>query len=139
MFFALAFIFSSCLEESFLDTENLNQPDESRALASSADVEALIKGSVFSYFASHDYGGYEHLLVSSAVMTCSWGNAMMKLSSSAPRVELPNTTTYSYAYAIENNWYRMYRAISSANDGIRAIDGGMQIGENGADNERAKS
>ena len=137
--FALALIFSSCQDESFLDTENLNQPDESRALASSADVEALIKGSVISYFASHDYGGYEHLLVSSDVMTCSWGNAMMKLSSSEPRVELPNTTTYSYAYAIENNWYRMYRAISSANDGIRAIDGGMQIGENGADNERAKA
>ena len=137
--FALALIFSSCQDESFLDTENLNQPDESRALASSADVEALIKGSVISYFASHDYGGYEHLLVSSDVMTCSWGNAMMKLSSSEPRVELPNTTTYSYAYAIENNWYRMYRAISSANDGIRAINGGMQIGENGADNERAKA
>ena len=137
--FALAFIFSSCQDESFLNTENLNQPDESRALASSADVEALIKGSVISYFASHDYGGYEHLLVSSDVMTCSWGNAMMKLSSSEPRVELPNTTTYSYAYAIENNWYRMYRAISSANDGLRAISSGMQIGENGADNERAKA
>ncbi len=136
---AVAFVFSGCQDESFLDTTNLNQPDESRALASPSDVESLVKGAAVSYFAAHDYGGYEHLLVSSDVMTCSWGNALMKESSSEPRVALPNTTSHSYAYAIENNWYRMYRAISSANDGLRAIEGGMQIGDNGADNERVKA
>ena len=92
--------FTSCQDDDFLNTENLNQPDQARALGSAADVEALVKGSAVSYFAAHDYGGYEHLLVSSDVMSCSWGNAMMKLSSSEPRVELPNTTSYSYAYAI---------------------------------------
>ncbi|MEE2876585.1 MAG: hypothetical protein VX822_02210 [Candidatus Neomarinimicrobiota bacterium] len=136
---AVVFVFSGCQDESFLETTNINQPDESRALASPADVESLVKGSVVSYFAAHDYGGYEHLLVSSDVMTCSWGNALMKESSSEPRVALPNTTSHTYSYAIENNWYRMYRAISSANDGLRAIEGGMLIGENGADNERAKA
>ena len=131
--------FTSCQDDDFLNTENLNQPDQARALGSPADVEALVKGSAVSYFAAHDYGGYEHLLVSSDVMSCSWGNAMMKLSSSEPRVELPNTTSYSYSYAIENNWYRMYRAISSANDGLNALAGGMEVGDGGADNKRMET
>ncbi len=131
--------FTSCQDDDFLNTENINQPDQARALGSAADVEALVKGSAVSYFAAHDYGGYEHLLVSSDVMSCSWGNAMMKLSSSEPRVELPNTTSYSYSYAIENNWYRMYRGISSANDGLNALAGGMQVGDGGADNKRMEA
>ena len=131
--------FTSCQDDDFLNTENLNQPDQARALGSPADVEALVRGSAVSYFAAHDYGGYEHLLVSSDVMSCSWGNAMMKLSSSEPRVELPNTTSYSYSYAIENNWYRMYRAISSANDGLNALAGGMEVGDGGADNKRMET
>ena len=104
---AVVFVFSGCQDESFLETTNINQPDESRALGSPSDVESLVKGAAVSYFAAHDYGGYEHLLVSSDVMTCSWGNALMKESSSEPRVALPNTTSHSYSYAIENNWYRM--------------------------------
>ena len=131
--------FTSCQDDDFLNTENKNNPDQARALGSAADVEALVKGSAVSYFAAHDYGGYEHLLVSSDVMSCSWGNAMMKLSSSEPRVELPNTTSYSYSYAIENNWYRMYRAISSANDGLNALAGGMEVGDGGADNKRMET
>ena len=131
--------FTSCQDDDFLNTENKNNPDQARALGSAADVEALVKGSAVSYFAAHDYGGYEHLLVSSDVMSCSWGNAMMKLSSSEPRVELPNTTSYSYAYAISDNWYRMYRAISSVNDGLNALAGGMQVGEGGADNKRMEA
>ena len=136
---AVVLVFSGCQDESFLDTTNINQPDESRALGSPSDVESLVKGAAVSYFAAHDYGGYEHLLVSSDVMTCSWGNALMKESSSEPRVALPNTTSHSYSYAIENNWYRMYRSISSANDGLRAIEGGMQIGDDGANNPRVKA
>ena len=131
--------FTSCQDDDFLNTENKNNPDQARALGSAADVEALVKGSAVSYFAAHDYGGYEHLLVSSDVMSCSWGNAMMKLSSSEPRVELPNTTSYSYSYAIENNWYRMYRAISSDNDGLNALAGGMEVGDGGADNKRMET
>ena len=132
-------LFTACQDESFLDTENINQPDQARALGSPSDVEALVRGAAVSYFAAHDYGGYEHLLVSSDVMSCSWGNAMMKLSSSEPRVAIPNTTSYTYSYAVENNWYRMYRAISSANDGLNALAGGMQIGDGGADNKRMET
>ncbi len=132
-------LFTACQDESFLDTENLNQPDQVRALGSPSDVEALVRGAAVSYFAAHDYGGYEHLLVSSDVMSCSWGNAMMKLSSSEPRVAIPNTTSYTYSYAVENNWYRMYRAISSANDGLNALADGMQVGDGGADNKRMET
>ena len=132
-------LFTACQNEDFLNTENKNQPDQARALASPSDVESLVKGSIVSYFEAHNYGGYEHLIVSADVMSCSWGNAMMKLSSSEPRVELPNTTSYSYAYAIENNWYRMYRAISAANDGLRAIEGGLEVGDGGADNKRLET
>ena len=49
--------FTSCQDDDFLNTENLNQPDQARALGSAADVEALVKGSAVSYFAAHDYGG----------------------------------------------------------------------------------
>ena len=79
---AVVLVFSGCQDESFLDTTNINQPDESRALGSPSDVESLVKGAAVSYFAAHDYGGYEHLLVSSDVMTCSWVICVMKESSS---------------------------------------------------------
>ncbi len=135
----LGMVFMGCQDESWLETKNINQPDESRALAEAGDVESLIKGSVVKWFSSHTQYGYEHLIVAADVMSCSWGNYGMKYTSSEPRLAFPNNTSYRYVRAVEDNWYDMYKAISAANDGLRAIEGGLQIGDGGADNVRAKA
>jgi hypothetical protein len=122
-----------------LGVTNLNEPDESRALASSSDVEALVAGSIGTWFSIHDQWGIEHLGVVADALTCSWGNYSMRDMSSEPRIAYPNATSYTYRGAIEQPWYRSYRALSAANDGLRAIAGGLQIGDKGKDTPRAKA
>jgi hypothetical protein len=129
-------LFLSCQE---LNVANVNQPDEERAIASAKDVEALVGGSFRSWFQAHAFWGIEHLSVTADALTCSWGNYSMRDMSSEPRVAFDNTTSYTYISAIEEPWYDAYRAISSANDGLRAIAGGLQIGDKGADTPRAKA
>jgi len=129
-------LFLSCQE---LNVANVNDPDEGRALASASDVEALIGGSMTTWFSIHDQFGVEHLGVTADALSCSWGNYAMQDMSSEPRVAFNNTTSYRYIANIEQPWYRCYRAISAANDGLRTIAGGLQIGTNGADTPRAKA
>jgi hypothetical protein len=122
-----------------LDVTNVNQPDEERSLASAGDVEALIGGSIATWFTIHDQFGIEPLAVMADALSCSWGNYGMRDMSSEPRIAWLNSTSYTYRAAMEQPWYRSYRAISSANDGLRAIAGGLQIGDQGKDTQRAKA
>jgi len=112
-----------------LDTVNLNQPDEARALSQPGDVESLIAGSMLSWFLIHNQWGQEHQIVTADALTCSWGNYAMKDMSSEPRIAFPNNTSYRYINAITQPWQRVYRAISAANDGLRAINEGLVIGD----------
>ncbi len=121
-----------------LDVTNVNEPDEERSLASAGDVEALIGGSIGTWFTIHNQWGIEPLGVMADALTCSWGNYGMRDMSSEPRIAYLNSTSYTYRRSIEDPWYQCYRAISSANDGLRAIAGGLAIG-GGKDTPRAKA
>jgi hypothetical protein len=122
-----------------LDVTNVNEPDEERSLASAKDVESLIGGSIATWFLIHNYDANEHLGVMADALSCSWGNQGMRDMSSEPRIAYNNATSYTYRVILEGPWYRCYSAISSANDGLRAIAGGLQIGDNGKDTPRAKA
>ncbi|MFQ6115648.1 MAG: hypothetical protein ACE5NG_16430 [bacterium] len=122
----ICLVYMGCQE---LETVNLNQPDTERALAEPGDVEALIAGSMLSWFLIHQEWGMEHQIVTADALTCSWGNYGMRFTSSEPRQAFPNKTSYRYINAITRPWQRCYRAISAASDGLRQIAGGLKIGD----------
>ena len=66
--------------------------------------------------------------------TCSWANSGMLDLSSEPRTALNNDVTYTYARTYENYYQELYGNISQMNDVLKAINGGMEIGDKGKDN-----
>lgn len=133
-------VLGACSDLTDLDVENPNNPDAGRALASPDDVEGLISGQFFSWFADqrHYYPGWA-LSVASGEVTSSWGNYGMQDWGTIPRIAYQNNTTYGYRGVNQNTWYRMYGVISAVNDALQAIDGGMQFGNDGADTQRGRA
>jgi hypothetical protein len=123
-----------------LDTANLNEPDAGRALSEPGDVESLI-GSAFLTWFDRSQEDTPALALSTVADegTSSWGNFGMQETSSEPRAAFPNSTGFGYRSVLENPWYDMYGAISAVNDGLTAVEEGMQFGENGEDTPRAEA
>ncbi len=119
-----------------LDVQNFNDPDESRALATPSDIEALISGSFLSWFDGIQSSTPNMSLAMPAdVYTCGWGNFGMGELSEEPRQILTNTTTSNFSSFLEEPWFDSYGAISAASDGIRNIESGtVTLGD---DNIRA--
>lgn len=134
--FALAFGAAGC----DLAVTNPNDADRDRALASPGDVETLISSSYVSgYWEQAQYfsGLGPVWEISANHGSASWGNFGMDDAGREPRMPLMNQSSYTYAYVFEQPWADNYLGISGATDGIRAIDGGLEIGAGGADNHRA--
>ena len=116
---------------------------EPRAVADPADLEALIASS-FQVWWSGTQGraqeGSPAMGLSAAAdeFSLSWSNWAIRDLSSEPRVAYNNSSTYRYAEFTETPWFQMYAALSAVNDGIQAIDAGVEIGgPGGPDNPRA--
>jgi starch-binding outer membrane protein, SusD/RagB family len=133
-------VLGACSELTDLDVENPNNPDAGRALASADDVEGLISSQFFNWFVDirHYYPGWA-LSVGAGEVSSSWGNYGMQDWGTIPRIAYQNNTTYGYRGVNQNPWYRMYGVVSSTNDALQAIDGGMQFGEGGANTARGRA
>jgi hypothetical protein len=120
-----------------LDVENLNAPDEARALATPSDIESLIAGSFLTWFDGIQSSTPNmSLAMPSDTYTCGWGNFGMGVMSEEPRKEFENTVTSGVRGVVEEPWFDLYGAISAASDGIRNIEAGnVTLGEE--DNMRA--
>ena len=126
-FLGLVFAVAACQD---LEVDNTNAPDEARALSEPGDVESLI-GSQFRnwfYGFSRYYPAWA-LSVAADEGSSSWGNYGMRDISEEPRKAFPNETGYSYSGVAQSPWFDMYEVISAANDGLRAIDEGLEIEE----------
>ncbi len=122
-----------------MDIRNDNNPDTKRVLVTPADVENLI-GSAFRLymFAQYGHSPGRALTVLGDEMSSSWGNGGMRDLSEEPAKPINNSSSYGYRRFMEDPWYDNYEVISNANDGINAILGGLEIGEDGStDTERA--
>ncbi len=106
-----------------LAVENTNSPDRSIAFARTGDVVSVISGTFGEYwFANQDCTGAMLYSTIADEMSCSWGNFGMRDLSSEPRVAWNNSSTYGInSLSTTGPWYRSYRGISNANDGLRAI------------------
>jgi hypothetical protein len=111
-----------------LEVTNLNDPDRERALSTPGDVESLITGSFRTWwFSQQSWAPGPVLSTGADEHSASWGNFFMKDFSSEPRVAIPNSPSYGYAYVLEDPWFDGYSALAAVRDGILAIDGGLVI------------
>jgi len=127
----------SCVD---LSRPNKNDPDRLSATSTPGDVETLI-ASTYQLFWPRVYGttptvmfsmmGYE----TSTPFLCFSSQEMAQ----EPRPAWNNTTVYVRSNTSSGPWLDLYGVISLTNDGLQALDRGIKIGTNGADNARARA
>jgi hypothetical protein len=134
------FLFSfSCSD--FLEVENMNDPDTQGVLSSPEGIKALT-GSLFNtWFTAEQNNVYSPgpaLWVMADWGTVTFANYGCVDMSKEPREFLNNNPSYGY-HSVYRVWYsNMYAVITSANDVIKAINNGMQIGNNGSETPMVK-
>lgn len=118
------FLFTACQD---LNVENLNNPDTERALASASDVEALVGSQYQQWWNMEKNYPAMTLSVMANSHTASWGNFGMFDLGAFPREPFINDPSYSDIGMSTVIWSNSYTAISSAIDGIVALEGGLQF------------
>ncbi|SKB94583.1 Starch-binding associating with outer membrane [Parapedobacter luteus] len=129
-------------EDNILDIPNENNPDFARVYATGPDVENVASGLYNAVFiGENNTNGVQPMLATAADnVTCSFGNFGMRDMSWEPRnFAWDNSPTYANSGQTNNSYNRWYSAIGTASNVLRAIDGGVQIGANGADNNRTRA
>jgi hypothetical protein len=123
-----------------LEVTNLNNPDRNRAISTPGDVENLIAGAYTNVWAviHYSYPGSAFSTAADA-HSSSWGNWGMRDSGWEPRKAYDNDPAYSYNNMAETPWGTMYSALAAIRDGFLAIEGGIQIGDGGADTPRIQA
>lgn len=118
------FLFTACQD---LSVENLNNPDTERALSSASDVEALVGSQYQQWWNMEKNYPAMTLSVMANTHTASWGNFGMFDLGAFPRQAFINDPSYSDIGMSTVIWSNSYTAISSAIDGIVALEGGLQF------------
>ncbi len=126
-------------EKKSLDVQNLNEPDFLKVYAKGDDV-ANVAGGLFNtiYDGLTSASGVKPMLaVSADNVTCSHGNFGMWHASSEPRnLAWDNSPSYSNKGQTKYTYDKLYSAISTANNVIKALETGVKIGPNGVDNNK---
>ena len=132
-----AFIGLACAD---LDVVNLNDPDRERAISSPSDVEALISGGFQPwYFTAHKAYPGPAMSVAADAHSSSWGNFAMRDTGWEPRKAFNNDAAYSYRGLAQEPWTNSYRSLSAVRDGLLAIQGGVEIIDEGGDDNTARA
>jgi len=131
--------FASCKKT--LDVQNENQPDFKKVYASGEDVYNVASGLFNAYYSgTQSYSGMTMFMATSADnVTCSWGNQAMRDMSWEPRREWNNAPNYPYQATTKHTFDKMYSVINTASNVIKAMNGGVKIGVNGADDNLVKA
>jgi hypothetical protein len=132
-------IFASC--QKTLDVQNENEPDFQKVYASGEDVYNVASGLFNAYYSGAvSINGMGPILhVAADNVSCSWGNFGMRDMSWEPRKEWNNAPNYSYAANTKYTFDKMYSVINTASNVIKAMNGGVKIGVNGADDNLVKA
>ncbi|MCC6760753.1 MAG: hypothetical protein IT252_06030 [Chitinophagaceae bacterium] len=135
----LSALMVGCKKEE-LEVANENDPDFLKVYAKGEDVENVASGLFNTVFhGEHDFNGVQMMMaVAADHVTCSWGNAGMRDMSWEPRNNgWNNSPSYSNSGVLKATYDKMYSAISTSNLVLKAINGGVNIGDNGVNNNRA--
>jgi len=119
-----------------LDVVNTNAPDRDRALTSPADVETLIASTWRNFWSRWHNGSttYNTMPLVADIMSGTYANDAALELSSEPRPALNNNPLSDAHAVMRAQWETFYQAISSANDGLLAINDGLRITTDGSDN-----
>jgi hypothetical protein len=124
-----------------LEILNPNEADRQRALSNPTDVEALIASSWYPYWNRTQVQGnpYHSLNTISGVMITSVADNAAFVMSAIPRPQYDNNPISEMSGVSRFPWYDYYSGLDNANEGLRALDGGLEIvtsdgGSNAADN-----
>ncbi len=140
-YFILILLMTSLGACTKLDVKNINNPDTEHVVSSPEGLKALAGGLFNQWFQTE-----QHNLNSpgpSMWVMADWGTVTFANYgcvdlSAEPRIFLNNTPSYRYHRNIRNYWRNMYGIITSANDVLKGINSGIQIGTNGEDTEMVK-
>jgi len=133
IFFLTALLFAaiSCKD---LSTVNNNNPDRNAVLASGTDLLAVLGGGYISYWqAVHDVHPAMALSITSDTYGVSWGNFAGRRMGEEPRASYNNRSseTQDYKKLVEDPWFGLLSAVSTANDILIALRGGTSIDNGG--------
>lgn len=112
-----------------LEVINPNEPDADRALGTPGDVEALIGGSWENWWNA----GYASNSAGPVLATVSYqhsataANFGMVEFSGWPKVPVHHLTANVFYDQFANNWVWQYRAVAATVDGLKAIEGGVEL------------
>jgi hypothetical protein len=128
---------AACMD---LTVPNENNPDRVRATNTPGDVQSLI-ASTFQRWWPNVYGTTPTIML--GAMGYEFATPFLCFSGQQfeiePRPAWNNSSSFAYASSSSTTWLNLYGVISLANDGLQALDRGVQIGTNGADNSRARA
>ncbi len=140
------FVFSLCLLTLFtlscadLAVDNENEPDRDKVLAEGEDVESLVGSTYLTFWqATQTLDMPIPFSTLADELTSQWGNWDMGTWAREPRREFENSTTSSYYLMTARPWFGFYECISTAVDGIQAMNGGLEIGTNNNDAVRLEA
>ncbi len=101
------------------------------------DVEAMIGGALAGWWrASHGPVPAAALSTAADAHTSSWLNWGMLDAGREPRQPLITDPEYRFQF-ISEPWIELHRTLASVRDALVAIDEGAELGEGGADTDRA--
>ena len=124
---ALTMMFLSCDLETDLDVTNVESPS-SVQIGIEATANKIYQN---WYQAVNNYNGPGlSMAVMSDQMTCSWGNAGMRDTSSEPRVVWDNNSTYGSSFITEDYFNSMYSVLADSNGLVKSLDGGANFSDN---------
>lgn len=71
--------------------------------------------------------------------SCSWGNQAMRDMSWEPRKEWNNAPNYAYQNTTKYTFDKMYSVINTASNVLKAVNGGVNVGDGGSKNNMIKA
>lgn len=118
---ALTMMFLSCDLDTDLDVTNVESPSSSQ-IGIEATADKIFQN---WYQAVNNYAGPGlSMAVMSDQMTCSWGNAGMRDTSSEPRIAWDNNSTYGSSFIIESYFNSLYSVLADSNGLIKSLEAG---------------
>jgi hypothetical protein len=129
--------FAACMN---LDVSNPNEPDRDRALRDALAVESLVAGSFQTWWEiTQGRAPGRFLSIAADTHTSTALNYGTWDAGFLPRKPLINLPGYQWGYPIDDPWNLLNRANAAIRDGLMMVQGGLQIGTNGADTPRLRA
>ncbi|HSJ24713.1 MAG TPA: hypothetical protein VK929_08610 [Longimicrobiales bacterium] len=128
---AALLVLGACVD---LDTTNPNNPDRERVLSNPVDVQSLISTSYQGYFdnAQQTNPGLPNAAMADN-LTGGFFDFGVHDMTTLPRSVFDASPLNTRGFVGRAPWSRLYPIISNVNDGLGAIDGGLEIVIDGVD------